>query len=123
MDPERTADLGAALRPEAQEAAERGELRRERPLELAQLLDVARVRQLAQARLDAGTDPAQLAHPARGHEVEHGRGQAADRLGGPPVGPRRVVPGARELEQRGVLLEPGGDCNVVEWRHRARLTP
>ena len=54
---QRAPDLDHPLRAHAQEAAERHELRRRRPLELGQLGDVARLHQLAEPRLDPGPDP------------------------------------------------------------------
>ena len=53
------------LRAEAEVAAERDELRLDLALELRELCDPPRLDELAQARLDARADAAQLAHPAR----------------------------------------------------------
>ena len=61
-DVERLRDLDRALRAEPEVAAEADERRSELALELGQLRDRARLDELAQARLDPGPDPAQLAH-------------------------------------------------------------
>ena len=83
------------------------------PLELAQLGDVPGVDELAQPRLDAGTDAAQVAHAAGAHELLDRCRRRPDQLGGAAVRAGAVVTGAGELEQCGVLVEARGDRRVV----------
>ena len=82
---ERAGQLQRPLRGQPEVAAEADDVGRELPLELGELGDRARLDQLAQLRLDARPDPAQLPDPPRAHEVRDRRRRAPDRLGGAPV--------------------------------------
>ena len=75
-DAERPRDLDRAFRAEPEIAPEADERRGELALELGQLLDLARLDELAQPRLDPRADPAQLAHPPVAHELGDGTGVA-----------------------------------------------
>jgi hypothetical protein len=86
---------------------------RELALELRELGDVAGLDELAQPPLDARSDPAQLAHAPRADEPLDGDRRAADRLGGPAVGARRVGVRVAELEQGREPLEAIRDPGVV----------
>ena len=110
---ERTGDLQRPLRGQSEVAAEPDEVRRELALELGQLGDRARLDELAQLRLDARPDPAQLPDPPRAHEVRDRRRRAPDRLGGAPVRAGAVRVRLGELQQPRERLEPVGDPRVV----------
>ena len=99
-----------ALEPEI--AAEADQIGRELALELRQLGDLARLDQLAQPRLDPGADATQVAHTPALHELGHRRRRAADRLGGPAVGTRRVRASLAELEQRRERVQAVGDLGI-----------
>jgi hypothetical protein len=60
-DAERPAELDRALRAETEIAAEADQVRGQFPFQLRQLGDLARLDQLAQARLDPRADSTQLA--------------------------------------------------------------
>ena len=106
-DAERPGDLHRAPRGQPEVAAEPDEVRRELALELRQLRDLARLDELAQPRLDPRPDPAQLAHPARAHELGDRDGRAADRLGR-RAGTRASCTGSRRLARAATRTRPGG---------------
>ena len=110
---EHSADLQHPLDRDAEEAPEPGELGRHLALELLQLCDLARLDELLQPPLDPRADPAQFADAALPNELRDRRRRRADQVGRAPVGPRRVRPGTRQLEQRGELVEPRGDLGIV----------
>ena len=110
---EHPADLQHPLDRDAEEAPEPGELGRHLALELLQLCDLARLDELLQPPLDPRADPAQFADAALPNELRDRRRRRADQVGRAPVGPRRVRPGTRQLEQRGELVEPRGDLGIV----------
>src|SRR5919202_3101104 len=83
-DAERAADLDAAPGADPEQPPEPDQLRRELALELRELLDVARLDQLAQPPLDAGADPAQLARPPGPYELRDRCRRRADHLRGSP---------------------------------------
>ena len=114
-------DLDRAPRPEPEIATQSDETRRELALELRELGDLARLDELAQPRLDAPADPAQLAHAARPHELGHRDRRPTDRLGGAPVRPRRVGVRLGELEQRRKGLQTVRDPCVVHSRQSSRM--
>ena len=99
-DSEHAPDLEHPLDRDAEEAAEPGQLRRDLPLELPQLGDLAGLDELLQPPFDAGADAAELARPALAHELGDRCGGRADQVGGAAVGTRGVRPGICELEQR-----------------------
>ena len=82
--------------------------------ELGQLRDLAGLDELAQPRLDATPDAAQLAHAALPDERRHRHGSRADQLRRPPVRTRRVRVRLRELQQRRHLVEPPRHQRVVD---------
>ena len=110
---ERAPELDHPLRPDPEEAAEADELRPHLAVQLVQLRDPAGLDQLAESPGDARPDAAQLLHPALAHQRRDGRLRLADRLRSAAVCPGRVVPGARELEQRGERFQAVGDRGVV----------
>ena len=118
---QRARDLDRALRPQPEIATESDETGRELALELRQLGDLARLDELAQPRLDAPADPAQLAHATGPHELGHRDRRPTDRLGGAPVRPRRVGVRLGELEQRRKGLQPVRDPCVVHPRQSSRM--
>jgi hypothetical protein len=89
-------------------------VRRDRALELPKLADVAGRDELAKPGLDAGADPAQLAHPAGPNELRHRDVQPPDQLCGPPERAHAERPRLGEVEEPGKRLEPCGDAPVVE---------
>ena len=109
-------DLQRPLRGQPEVTAEADEVRRELALELGQLGDRARLDELAQLRLDARPDPAQLPDPPGAHEVRDRQRRAADRVGGAPVRAGAVRVRFGELEQPGERLEPVRDPRVVHYR-------
>ena len=113
---ERAGDLQSPLRGQPQVAAEADEVRRELALEFGELGDRARLDELAQLRLDARADPAQLPHPPRAHEVRDRQRRAPDRFGGTPVGAGAVRVRFGELEEPGQRLESVRDPRVVHYR-------
>ena len=110
---ERAGELQRPLRAQAEVAAEPHEVRRELAFELGELGERARVDELAQLRLDARPDPAQLPDPPRAHEVRDGHRRAADRLGGAPVRAGAVGVRLGELQQRRERVQVVGDARVV----------
>ena len=110
---EHASDLEHPLDRDAEEPSEPGQLRRDLALELLQLGDLTGLDQVEQPPLDPGPDPAQLAGAALPYELGDRRRGRADQVGRAAVGPRRVRLGARQLEQRGELIEPSGDLGVV----------
>src|SRR5581483_7830483 len=78
---QRLPDLRRPPRAEPEQPPERGELRRDGALELAQLREPAGLDELAQPALDSGPDPAQLAHAPRTHELRDRRRCRPDQLG------------------------------------------
>ena len=121
-DSERAPDVRDTCCTEPDQPAECGELGGDRPFELSQLRELARLDELAQAALDAGTDAAQLADAAGAHELRNRRRQRADQLGGASVGARRVGIRLGQLEQRRVLVELRGDGAIVEHGGRVGIT-
>jgi hypothetical protein len=109
---ERAADLDHPFRPDAEEPSEPDQLRLHLALELLELGDASRLDELAQARGDAGPDPAQLLDPAGGDELGDRRLRLANRLGGAAICTRRVVAGARQVEEGCERLELLGDVGV-----------
>ena len=112
-DAEHASDLEHALDRDAEEAPEPGELRRDLALELLQLGDLAGLDQLDQPPLDPRPDPAQLAGAALAHELGDRRRGRPDQVGRAAVRPRCVRACARQLEQRGELVEASSDLGVV----------
>ena len=110
---ERARQLDRALGAQAEVAAEADEVRRQLALDLSELLDLARLHQLAQPRLDPLADPAQLADPATAHEVLDWERGTPDRLGGAAVGADRVRVRLDELEHQRERLQAIGDLGVV----------
>ena len=100
-DPERPADLDAALGAHTEQPPEPDQVRRQLALQVGELLDVAGLDELAQAAFDPGADPAQLLRAAGPDELGDGRRRRADHLGRPAVGADRVVLRVGEFEQRG----------------------
>ena len=113
-DAEHAADLEHPPDGDAEEAPEPGELRRDLALELLQLRDLAGFDQLSEPALDSRPDPTQLAHSALPDEVGDRRRRGADQVGCPPVGPRGVGPGARQLQERRERVQPRCDRGVVQ---------
>ena len=104
-DAERAPERDHALRSEADEPAERNELRLDLALELLELGDATGLDELDEPALDPRADPPQVPGSPGSHELGDGRPRLADQLGGPPVGAHGVVPGACQIEQSGVRLE------------------
>jgi hypothetical protein len=112
-DPERPRDLDRALGAQPEIAAEADELGGQLALELLELGYPARLDQLEQPRLDARTDPAQLANATRPDQLRDWDRRAANRLGGAPVGPRGVGIRVGQLEQGRERVEAPGQLAVV----------
>jgi hypothetical protein len=111
---EGTRDLQRALRREPEEAAEADDVGRQLALELFDLGDLARLDELLQTRLDAGTDASELAHAPLADELGHRRFRLANERGGATVCPSRERIGARQLDQRRERLEAVSDCRICE---------
>ena len=109
---ERAADLHHSFRSDPEEAPEPDELRLHLAFELFELRDVSGLDKLAKARGDAGADAAQLLNPSRGDELGDRRLRLADCLRGSPIRSRRVVAGARQVEEARERLELLGDVGV-----------
>jgi hypothetical protein len=97
-DPERAADLDAALGADPEQTAEADQLRRQFALEVGELLDVTRFDELAQPALDAGADAAQLLGTAGANELRDRGRRRADHVGRAAVRANGVVLGVGELE-------------------------
>ena len=100
---ERAGDLDRPLGPEPEIATEPDEAGRQLALELGELRDVAGLDQLAQPRIDARADPAQLADATRPHQVGHGnrRSRGSSRRPGDRRAPcSRSRPRARAATRR-----------------------
>ena len=119
-DAEGARDLDRAPRAEPEVAAEADEVGGELALELGELGDLAGVDELAQARLDAGADAAQVAHAPGLDELGHRGRHVANRLGGAPVGAGGVGVGLGKLKQRREGVQAVGDLRVV---HRPQSPP
>ena len=112
-DVERLRDLDRAPRGQPEVAAEPDQPGRQLALELGELRDVAGLDQLAQPRLDARADPAQLPHPPGGDEPRDRDRRIADHVGRAAVRADRVGVGLRQLQQHGEGVEAVGDLRVV----------
>ena len=114
-DVERAGDVDRALGAQPEVAAEADEVRHKVALELGELRDLSRRHELAQAGLDPGADPPQLATATGGDELGDRHPAVADALGCPPVGADRVRIGVAELQHRREGVEPVGDLGVVHY--------
>ena len=121
-DAERAADLHHALGPDAEEAAKPDQLRLHVALELLQLRNPPGFDELVETPGDTRPDPPQLLDSAGRDELRDRRLRVADRLGRAAVCARRVMPGARQVEQARECFQLLGDlgiCHTVSlaaWR-------
>ena len=116
-DPERPADLDASFGADPEQATEADQLGRQAPLELDELLDVARLDEFAQPSFDSRPDSAQLPGPPGAHELRHRCGRRADHLRRAPVRPHGVVLRVGELEQSREGFESVGQSCVPSRTH------
>ena len=120
-DPKRRTDSSEPARPEPVHPPKGRKLGRDRPPQVVQLGDPARLHELAHAPLQAGPDAAQLSDPAFTDELCDRKRRPPDEPGAAPECAHGMAARAGELEQHRVLGERRSDLLVRRRRvHAAR---